>query len=74
MNLVLTILLAAVLMGLVVAVLSIGLIVTGKSRLRRGCGKIPRKGEPTSSEECSLCGDKKACNQDEPDADSDTRH
>ena len=45
-NLFLTIIAAIILMGLVIAGLAIGLLLTGKSRLKRGCGLSPdRKDE-----------------------------
>lgn len=62
-TLILTIIFAILLMGLAVAGLGIGLILTGKSKLRRGCGYSPEKKKTT----CSLCGDQKRCDeQDDP--------
>lgn len=75
-NLLLTILLAIVLMGLVIAALSIGLLMTGKSRLRRGCGLTPVKKKPgekkdEDTDSCSLCGNKNKCVNDERDNKTD---
>ncbi|MCC5832007.1 MAG: hypothetical protein JJU12_03070 [Chlamydiales bacterium] len=63
-NLLLTIIAAIILMGLVIAALAIGLLLTGKSRLKRGCGLSPdRKKKGDSS--CSICGDRKdECDKD----------
>jgi hypothetical protein len=65
----LTIILSFVVMGIIIAGLAIGLILTGKSHLRRGCGKVPgNKIEEGTS--CSLCSGKKKCEQEsdnEPD-------
>ncbi len=61
-NLGLTILIAAIIVTLAAAGLGIGLLITGKSRLKRGCGKSPDK---KGRDECSICGEKK----DECDSD-----
>lgn len=58
MNLFYTILAAIILMGLVVAGLAIGLLLTGKARLKRGCGLSPEQKKKGDSS-CSLCGEKK---------------
>ena len=57
-------------MGFVITALSIGLLLTGKSRLSRGCGLAPRKKKPGDEKEddvgsCPLCGDKTRCDKDE---------
>gem|GEM_PF-1860712 len=78
MNLILTILIAALLMGLVIAALSIGLLLTGKSRLRRGCGwslvKKPKKNSEDKNDDltnsCTLCGN----NSRECKNERDTHH
>lgn len=64
-NLALTILLAAIFMGFVVLCLSIGYLITGKNRLRRGsCGMAPQeKGKKKGS--CSLCGTENRCDDEE---------
>lgn len=69
-NLILTIILSLILMGLVIIGLSIGLILTGKSRLKRGCGLTPGKSKKDKNS-CPICGEEKSCNknaekQDEP--------
>jgi hypothetical protein len=68
----LTIILAAVVMAIVIAGLAIGLILTGKSRLRRGCGLAPKRGAPGKEGEttCSICGDKRVCPPEEEDESS----
>jgi hypothetical protein len=68
-SLVLTLILAVIVMALVIAGLGIGLILTGKSRLRRGCGLIP--GKKNGNDTCPMCGDKKVCDKqdDEPNND-----
>lgn len=60
-SLILTIIASVLLMGLVVAGLAIGLILTGKSRLKRGCGLSPdkKKKEEDGDSSCPLCGDQK---------------
>ncbi|NGX61370.1 MAG: hypothetical protein K940chlam9_00855 [Chlamydiae bacterium] len=60
-NLLLTILAAVILMGLVIAGLAIGLLLTGKNRLKRGCGKVPRKGKEEEPGSCPLCGEEEKC-------------
>jgi len=57
-NLLFTIIAAIILMGLVITGLAIGLILTGKSRLKRGCGLSPKKKKDDDTS-CPLCGDKK---------------
>jgi len=57
-NLILTIIAAIILMGLVIAGLAIGLILTGKQRLKRGCGMSPDKKKKGDSS-CPMCGEKK---------------
>ncbi len=57
-SLVLTIIAAVILMLLVISGLGIGLILTGKSRLKRGCGLTPKQKKKGDSG-CPLCGDKK---------------
>lgn len=69
-SLVLTILAAAVVMGLVVAGLSIGLILTGKSRLKKRCGQTPE--DKKSGRGCTLCGGKPKCDPD--DLDDENHH
>lgn len=57
-----TLVITIVLVGLALAALAIGLILTGKSRLRRGsCGMDPTKLRDKSCDEekqssCGLCG------------------
>lgn len=59
-NLFFTIIAAVILMGLVIAGLAIGLILTGKSRLKRGCGLSPKKKKDDESDSsCPICGDRK---------------
>jgi len=61
---ILTIIIAIILMGLVVAGLAIGLLITGRSRLRKRCGWTPgKKDEKTTT--CPICGDKKICDEEE---------
>lgn len=67
MNLPLTIIAALILMAFVIAALGIGLLLTGKSRLRKRCGYVPKSGEST----CQICGDKKVCKPEEKDECSD---
>ncbi len=67
MNLTLTIIAALILMALVIAALGIGLLLTGKSRLRKRCGYVPKSGEST----CQICGDKKICTSEKENECSD---
>ena len=67
-NLVLTIIVAVILMGLVVAALAIGLLITGKSKLRRGCGLAPSNDK---KKQCPLCGADKECKEEDNDNDPD---
>ena len=68
-NLVLTIILSLILMLLVIAGLAIGLILTGKSRLKRGCGLTPgRKRRDDST--CQICGKKEICEKEEEEDDA----
>lgn len=69
-SLFLTIVLAILVMGLVVAGLGIGLLLTGRQRLRRGCGSIPKKKDKGDSS-CPMCGDRKTC--EEPDDERNDR-
>ncbi len=64
-HLLFTILAAIVLMGLAVTLLAIGLILTGKSRLKKGCGSLPqgRKKDCQGKSSCSLCH-KDSCDKD----------
>lgn len=63
-NLALTILAAIILMGLVVAGLALGLIITGKSKLRKGCGLTPDTKKGKSSPTCPICGEKQSCEKE----------
>jgi hypothetical protein len=57
-----TVIMAAVVIGLAVAGLSIGRILTGRSRLRRGCGYTPKRSRDKNEEgSCSICGEKREC-------------
>ena len=70
-NLTLTILIAFILMLLVTAALAAGLLLTGKSRLRKGCGMRPiKKEKKDDSSSCPLCGSGEPCDE-EKDDDSD---
>jgi hypothetical protein len=52
-----TVVLTIVLVSLAIIGLSIGLILTGKSRIRRGgCGMVPGKKRDDSCDEQSSCG------------------
>lgn len=65
-NLILTIVLASILMILVVIGLSIGWILTGKSRLKKRCGYIPGQ-DKENKDSCSLCNTKKRCDSEKHD-------
>jgi hypothetical protein len=60
MNLTTTILAASLLMGLAVLGLLIGYLITGKTRLRKGCGMQPKDKDGP----CTLCGTKKKCDKE----------
>lgn len=60
-NLALTIIAAVILMALVIIALAVGLLVTGKSRLRRGCGLVPSKDPKKTTTTCPICGEEKVC-------------
>lgn len=71
----LTILAAVILMVLVCAGLAIGRILTGKSRLKRGCGLNPMADKEKTKSTCPLCNEKKICekeNGDDPDNRNDS--
>lgn len=53
-----TIIAAVILMGIVIAGLAIGLIITGTSKLKRGCGLTPKQKEEGGGS-CPICGDRK---------------
>lgn len=60
-----TIVAAILLMGVVVLLLGIGWLLTGKSRLRKGgCGSFPSKNKKGDSS-CSTCGSKRSCEEDD---------
>lgn len=61
-----TIIAAIVIMTFVVIGFAIGRIITGKNRLRKGCGMTPKDGK-----NCNICGASKKCDEDEND-DSDS--
>lgn len=50
------------LLSLAVLFLSIGRLISGKNRLRKGCGM-----KPDEKGKCRLCGTEKKCEKDEPD-------
>ena len=60
MNLTTTIIAASVLMGLAVLGLLIGYLITGKTKLRKGCGMQPKDKEGP----CPMCGTKKECDKE----------
>ncbi len=63
-NLVSTIIAAVILMVLVVLALGIGRLLSGKNRLKKGCGLTPKdKGS------CPTCGAKKSCEEKEENDD-----
>jgi len=67
MTLVMTIIAAVVLMALVVAGLAIGRLITGKNKLRKGCGMTPK-----GKKSCDVCGASKKCDEDDNDRDHPT--
>lgn len=68
-NLLITIIAAFILMLLVAAALGIGWLLSGKDRLRKGCGWKPKDKD---SKTCDICGAKKKCDSDD-DNDSEPR-
>ncbi len=67
-----TVLAAIVLMGIVVACLAMGRLITGKNRLRKGCGMVPHEKEGKTTT-CSLCGTEKMCDKEEQDEKKDVK-
>ncbi len=55
-----TIIAAIIIMGFVVVGLLIGYLITGKNRLKKGCGMTPKDKDGP----CPLCGTKKKCDDD----------
>ncbi len=63
----LTVIAAVLLMGCVMVGLAVGFLLTGKNRLKRGCGYTPRK-SPKDSSSCSVCGKNEPCESEKKDA------
>lgn len=55
-NLFLTLVLAFLVVVLALACLAISWLVTGKNRLRKGCGQAPTSSSCQSTGSCGLCG------------------
>jgi len=62
-----TIIAAIILMGFVVLGLGIGKLISGKNRLRRGCGLNPDK---KNKDSCSICGKDEKCDKGEKEDES----
>jgi hypothetical protein len=58
---------AAIIFGLAVIGLSIGLIITGRSKIRRGMCARPHETEAKKDPSCPLCGakDQEPCQKEE---------
>ena len=54
-NLFLTLLIAFIVIVLAIALLAIGLLITGKTKLEKGCGRDPTKKRDKSCHSCDLC-------------------
>lgn len=65
-----TIIFSIALMALVIAGLGIGLILTGKSRLKKGCGLSPKEKKKGDSS-CPLCGEKETCPENDQQGEDD---
>ena len=64
--LIITIIAAIVLMAFVVLGFAIGRLITGKNKLRKGCGMTPK-----DDKNCNVCGASK-CDEDDNDCDNST--
>lgn len=54
-NLFLTLVIAFVIIVFAIALLAIGWLITGKTRIEKGCGKDPTKKKDDSCNTCDLC-------------------
>jgi hypothetical protein len=54
-NLFLTLVIAFVIIVFAIAFLAIGWLITGKTKLERGCGKDPTKKKDKSCNTCDVC-------------------
>lgn len=58
---------AVILMGFVVFCLLIGYLITGKVKLKKRCGMLP-KNDKTKEDGCGVCGRKTRCDEEDDDA------
>ena len=54
-NLFLTLVVAFVIIVFAIALLAIGWLITGKTRIEKGCGRDPTKKRDESCHSCDLC-------------------
>lgn len=66
MKVIFTIIAAIVIMVFVVIGFAIGRIVSGKNRLRKGCGMTPKD---RHTKHCNICGAEKICEENEDEDD-----
>ncbi|MFN0065787.1 MAG: hypothetical protein ACKVOH_06090 [Chlamydiales bacterium] len=64
--LIFTIIAAIIIMGLVVLGFAIGKLLTGKNRLRKGCGMTPKDPQDNSTS-CHICGSRNKCEEEDDD-------
>ena len=65
-----TILVAIVIMAFVVLGFAVGRLITGKNKLRKGCGWTPKD---KNSKGCDMCGRSEPCEKENDDSGNDTR-
>lgn len=67
-DLVKTIVAAVIVLILAAICLGIGWLISGKNRLRKGCGMRPK--DPSDSSTCPLCGGGESCEEKRDDDDT----
>lgn len=63
-NLFLTLVIAFVIIVFAIALMAIGWLITGKTRIEKGCGKDPSKKKDDSCHTCDLCSPSPESNPD----------
>ncbi|MFI0435600.1 MAG: hypothetical protein ACH350_07755 [Parachlamydiaceae bacterium] len=74
-NLFLTLVIAFVIIVFAIALMAVGWLITGKTRLEKGCGKDPTKKRDDSCHACDLCSTSSGSNpQSEKEENSSSFH
>lgn len=71
-NLFLTLVIAFVIIVFAIALMAIGWLITGKTRIEKGCGKDPTKKKDDSCHSCDLCSSSPESNLDSEKEDSNS--